>query len=328
MVKDALSQVVLHKINAEKGEGPDLEEKYEIQGYPTFVLLDGEGRVVSRWMGYDSPDSFKRFLELNLADPVPLDEKYAAFEAEPTAVRAEILGQISASSKKYEEAVSYYRKVGELSGEDGPDLVLPILDATYSGYRMDRFTAEQVLEAAEQVHDREGNTAMDWFTVAYYTTALGKKEGSTDPAVPYIERAMAVSGELGDDPDMKRYKDWISISHALYVEKDTGAAVELKRGTLPEGWMDDADELNGFAWWCFQNEVNLEEAEALARKAVDMAEPGEEKAAVLDTVAEIVNARGNPEEAATLIEQALAEAPEDENLLEKLQKFRGGSGIM
>jgi hypothetical protein len=95
---------------------------------------------------------------------------------------------------------------------------------------------------------------------------------------------------------------------------------------MPEGWLEEADSLNGFAWWCFQNDVNLEEAEELARKGVDLAESGTEKAAVLDTVAEIVNARGDAPEAASLIEQALHETPDDESLQEKLEQFQEATG--
>ena len=52
----------------------------------------------------------------------------------------------------------------------------------------------------------------------------------------------------------------------LHVENNEAKAVELKYASMPEGWKDDPKELNSFSWWCFENLVHLEEAEALARR--------------------------------------------------------------
>ena len=56
------------------------------------------------------------------------------------------------------------------------------------------------------------------------------------------------------------------------MDKDKAKALSLKRRSMPEGWMEQAKQLNAFAWWCFENEVDLEEADTLARKGVDLAE--------------------------------------------------------
>src|SRR5699024_9283536 len=48
---------ILAKYDAEKGEGIDLNEKYEIRGYPTFVFLNSEGEQISRVSGYTEADS-------------------------------------------------------------------------------------------------------------------------------------------------------------------------------------------------------------------------------------------------------------------------------
>lgn len=37
-----------YKVNAEKGEGPDLNYLYEVQVYPTLLFLDSKGRVIVR----------------------------------------------------------------------------------------------------------------------------------------------------------------------------------------------------------------------------------------------------------------------------------------
>ena len=42
---------VNYLVDAEKGEGPDLKVIYGVTNYPTLLILDGRGRVVSRREG-------------------------------------------------------------------------------------------------------------------------------------------------------------------------------------------------------------------------------------------------------------------------------------
>ena len=86
------------------------------------------------------------------------------------------------------------------------------------------------------------------------------------------------------------------------------------------GWMMPAI-LTAFSWWCFENNINLEEAEQLARRGIKLAEPGRQKAMIIDTCAEIVNARGNWSEAVELTELALKEDPDSKFYQEQLKKF-------
>jgi len=62
----ANSKQVNWKIDAEKGEGPDLAKKYGVQGYPTIVFVDGNGDEVDRIVGYmPAKDFLKRIMEFN-----------------------------------------------------------------------------------------------------------------------------------------------------------------------------------------------------------------------------------------------------------------------
>ena len=99
-------------------------------------------------------------------------------------------------------------------------------------------------------------------------------------------------------------------------------ALELRREHFDGAWRDDPMALNRFAWFCFQYRINLEEAEQLARLGVDGSE-GSEKANVLDTLAEIVNAQGRTAEAVKLIDQAIELAPETEYFRSQKLKFEG-----
>ncbi|MDE6377466.1 MAG: thioredoxin family protein [Duncaniella sp.] len=61
------------KIDMEKGEGPDLARRLEVAAYPTFVIFNGEGNEVGRFMGSSKADEFienvkKASVDLGLTD--------------------------------------------------------------------------------------------------------------------------------------------------------------------------------------------------------------------------------------------------------------------
>ncbi len=45
---------VSFKIDMEKGEGPELKNKFSVRAYPTFLFLDGDGKEINRIVGGDS----------------------------------------------------------------------------------------------------------------------------------------------------------------------------------------------------------------------------------------------------------------------------------
>ena len=155
---------------------------------------------------------------------------------------------------------------------------------------------------------------------SYMSRALRKEQELS--AAPYLEAALEVARE-DNDPALEKLRRSVRIEHALRVAGDKTLALELKREGLKEGWDEDPDALNGFAWWCFENELNLEEAEALARQGVELAEDDTSKAMILDTVAEIVFLRGDREGAVALIAEARSLDPESEYYEKQLARFNG-----
>ena len=55
-------KVVSFKIDAEKGEGIGFARKYRVMGYPCFLVLDGDGKLVARQMGYMVPRAFLKWV--------------------------------------------------------------------------------------------------------------------------------------------------------------------------------------------------------------------------------------------------------------------------
>lgn len=67
------------KLDMEKGEGPELAKKYKVTGYPTFLILDGDGKEIARVVGGNYPEPFMKSVRYALdptKQPAYLKAKY------------------------------------------------------------------------------------------------------------------------------------------------------------------------------------------------------------------------------------------------------------
>jgi len=317
---------VVLNLNAEKGEGVDLAEEFLIQGYPTFVVINPGGETISRWAGFDDAASFIGTLSRAVADPTTVDEKLARFEERPTAEDAITLAEYHVTRGDFGDAVRFYERALELSAPDS-GLEYDLFIAYRWGYDEEAFGIDEVRSAADRAMDSGQLTDKQFLRLARLMSSAADDEADWSVA-PYIERALAATTDL-DDPELEEQRRQVQIEEALHVTGDQARALELALESRPEGWKDDPGELNSFAWWCFENRINLEEAESLARRGVELAADGDGRAMVLDTLAELVFLRGDKEEAVALIKQAIEESPDNEYYAKQLVKFGGEpEGVM
>jgi tetratricopeptide (TPR) repeat protein len=311
--------VVLYKLDAEKGEGIELAKEYNVKGYPTFIMLNVDGHMADRWIGY-TKDYFLTTMDGAVKDMTPVPEKMSRFETDPKLNDALVLARYSNSLNEYKDAVKYFSAAQKIN--DDPDLnySFEIFDNTSDGAGKDMFTFEDAVQAADAVLASEKSTADDKYGVARKMTSLAVKKERVDVAAPYLEAGIKTLEGSEDDTDVKRHAR-LMADYSLYVSNDKDKAVSFKKKTMPEGWLDKPGDLNGFAWWCFENKVNLEEAEQLSRKSVKLAEPGNRKAMYLDTLAEICNALDDCHQAVELMKMAIKEAPDKDFYKEQLERF-------
>lgn len=74
--------MIAYKIDAEKGEGPDLARKYQVRSFPTVVVFNKSGKMVGKITGYRTSTAFLKELEKytkkSSEESVPnLDEYFA-----------------------------------------------------------------------------------------------------------------------------------------------------------------------------------------------------------------------------------------------------------
>ena len=195
-----------------------------------------------------------------------------------------------------------------------------ILTNMYYGAQSKVFTFAEVAQEADLAMAVPEATPTQKVELALMLREMAGAAGDPSLAVPYIPAALAAS-QGSTDEELAGRRLRLEVDHALLVEKDTDKAVALRKRTLPEGWQEDPDQLNSFAWWCFENKINLDEAADLAKRGVELAADDGQRANILDTAAEVCAARGDCGEAVALIKRAVELAPDRQYFKDQLARF-------
>ncbi len=317
----ALEQVVFYTASGEKSECKALTTKLKVNGLPDFVMLDQNGKMIHCWSGFDRAEEFIKNVHHVLQDPITVEERLVRYSRKPTADDAVVLGRIHAAQYEGKKAIGFYRTACKLDSDRKGELVYPIFEASASGIKGKTIDAKALFQAADDVLQEGVASSEELCHVAKVTGHVAKSAGTPELQKPYLLAAMKATAGT-EDEDLRQFRKAMAVSYALVVEGNTHKALQLKRANMESNWMEDAMQLNSFAWWCFENNINLVEADKLARKGADLAPAGKKKAMVLDTVAEICNARGSCNSALKWIELALNEDPENQYYQDQFERFQ------
>lgn len=317
----ALENVVFFDVDCEKGEGPAIAEKYGIRGFPTYIAMNGQGDVTDRWIGYEGAEKWSASVVAATADPRTIIEKMAAFEVEPTLPLALSLASSAGTASDFKASVEYYEIAIELDPANAKDFQEKILTNMIYGLEGGAFTMDEVVAMAAPVMESDETPLETKLELALLVKYMAGKSGQADKAVPFIKAAYEASEGATDETALK-YRNYLAIDYALLVEEDKDKALGLFRARFPEGWTENPEQLNEFAWWCFENDVNLDEAQDMAMKGIELAATDSERANIMDTAAEICNALGNCDEAVALMETAVELEPAREYFQEQLVRFQ------
>ncbi len=67
-MQDAVSGIVTTKVTSWSTEGAKLVEAHRIVAYPTFLLVDNQGREIDRWIGWQDRQTWLDLVTASLAD--------------------------------------------------------------------------------------------------------------------------------------------------------------------------------------------------------------------------------------------------------------------
>jgi tetratricopeptide (TPR) repeat protein len=324
-IQKALEAVVLYRIDSEKGDGKDLAKQFKIRAYPTFIVANSNGEMIDIWLGY-TKDDFLKTLPQSLLDLSTIEQKKALNATRPTLASLVTLGRYSSAMREYKEAVTYYQQARLLSSQ-ASSYEYEIFDNTAEGYGKKVFTYDEVSKAADAALASPATDQITKIGVAGQMAGIANNNGKPADVARFLEAGLNVTSS-DTSADFKQSHANLMVDFSLMVKHDTATAVEYKKATMSDDWQQNASDLNSFAWWCFEHNTNLDEAERLSQKAVELAKPGKEKAMNLDTLAEIKHARGKTAEAIELEKKAVTEEPTNDfypTQVERFQKAMAGT---
>ena len=84
------AKFVSSKFDMEKGEGPDLSEVWDVNAYPTFLVMNNDGEILFRIVGYLPAEKFIEEVETKLAagQGGTLEARYKAVERSPEFIQS------------------------------------------------------------------------------------------------------------------------------------------------------------------------------------------------------------------------------------------------
>lgn len=318
-----LKRVVLKKVDANGEEGAPIADRYFVEGLPAFVLVrPSDGALIDHWSGYRGPGDWIARLGVALADPVTEIDRRARFQASPTAGDALALARLADARKDWGESARWLKEAGRAEPQLRSVHAVDLLFAMARGVPNQDFTVDQVLAQAAIVRDSAATTPEGHLRAAAVLADLAEQQENPAIVAPFLPTAMERTSSLAD-PDLVALRAQLLVLEALHVAKDPVKAASLKKDAMAPGWQDAAEGLNEYAWWCARNNVNLEEAEALARRGVEKSEGGAARAQVLDTLAEILFLRGDREAAAATAKQAVEMDPGNPWYRKQVARFTG-----
>jgi tetratricopeptide (TPR) repeat protein len=311
-------KVVLYKIDAEKGPGPELRKQYSVNGYPTFLLTNTDGETLDRWMGFGGVPGFIETATVAVTEPMTVTARVRRFNDSPNEKDAKKLGDIRGAMGYAGDAVAFYQRAKSLNPSSETNYDVAIFDAMADAGAM--FAKTDVQAQADRVLAANDVKPHDVANVAFTMRRMTAKDESKDAYIPYLTAAMNAT-EGTTDESLTKMRGHLAVDHALYIEKDNKKALQAYLATMPKGWEKDAGALNNVAWWCFENNTELDKAEKWARKGVNLAAAGTEKANILDTLAEICAVKGDCGDSVDYIRLAIKEDPSNEYFQKQLVRF-------
>ncbi len=302
----------------EKGTGTDISKKYNIKALPTFVAMNSAGEITDRWVGFEGPEAWGATVAKAKADPRTIAVKKEAFAAAPTADLASSLGNDAACDFNYQGAVKFFREARGLDPSRADFFTQQILTNMYYGARNKAFSFDEIATEADLAMAQPNTSVEQKEGLAEMIAGMARSMGTPEKAVPYIKAALQAGG--GEtEPSAQRLG--LMVENALLVEHDPAKAVTLRKKLLPADWQNDPDQLNSFAWWCFQNKLNLAEAEKLALHGAEIATEDTDRANILDTAAEISAALGNHADALSHAKRAAELDPQKDYFKQQVDRF-------
>ncbi len=227
------------KMDMEKGEGPALAKVYQVNAYPSFLFIDGQGQLVHKGVGYCEADDFialARQAQDSDHNLLAMRRRYEAGERNPQFLYdyANKLYDIH-DSAFVSVTIEYLNGQKDWNTPTNLDLIYKTSDATDSP--MFDYLIQNKDLFIEHLGSRAVLGKIDGLTTnAIYTAHL---TGNYDPLLELFEKMYPGKGlQMVEQVQMNYYAE--SENYSAYAK----AAIEYYDRYPAESW----EELNEAAW--------------------------------------------------------------------------------
>jgi len=349
----ARANVIAVKIDAEKGEGRRVSQRYAVRAFPTILFLDASGNEIDRLSGAYPPADFMKAADAILARKSPLGEAIARLARKwDPALAGQVADQLVQRNDLPRLRPLAYRAVEEDPGlaeegsrqaflylvslEDGAEKLSPeTLDLVESvAPRLEADPRVAVLRlAAAREHVRRGDAA-----AARASAQAGLKASADDsPLVPELWAAVASSERLEKKPDAalaaarkavalgEKGPGWGRVTRMLLLAETLAFAGQAgeARATLDAAVRTAPGDAGALvrASALLLSLKDVPAAVEHARRAVAATEGGDSRAQA--ALGDALSASGDAKGAAEAWARALELDPENAAVRKKLDAVRG-----
>jgi len=323
LLKIALGTVVHLQVDVLTAQGRALAEQYHVgYTYPLFLLTDSLGREIKRWAGYTTADNFIEALNAATSDLTTIEAREERLRSNPNCADALYLASYYFETNRYAEAATTYHLVNTLPCNK-VDYSFRVFQAVVEMAWRGQLPFDSAMAAADQVLAGRTAGSVEIGRTAQLLCRLARRTGDTDRIQKYLDTGMVVTGYKNDQANRDLHFE-ILADYALHLKHDTATALQLKVKNLGNGWENDPRRYFEYSEFCLERKIDLETAEAYARRAAGLASPGAFKARHLQVLADIVYARGRTEEALQLMQEALDNSPGNAWYEERMIEMKSG----
>lgn len=234
-VADRLDQgyIAVH-VDAEKGEGPELNERYDIQAYPTLLVLEASGVEKGRVVDFVPADRLLEALDRIEKGENVLAELDAKAAADPSDVEAAYAaGSAYALAANRDKAEAYFTRVLEADPDDAKGFASQVLydRAMFITAKLDA-DPRKAIEEFKELQARFPNSKRALKAYRQIGRQLAKL-GEPDAAIASLDAMLAAKPD-----DVATYSNygWFSFRQRCHPER----GLEVVRQGL-ESFPDDAD---------------------------------------------------------------------------------------
>jgi thioredoxin 1 len=296
-----MKDIICLSIDAESKDGAPIAKKYNITGYPTMVVLEGDGSLRDQLVGFMPPAKFKEEIERVRADKGTVGDLKKQVDGDGKSLDKR--WKLASKLKELGDAKGYDAQMAEIKKLDPDGKSLPMRQAAFED------TMAKVNDLWKQKKGADSPALLKEF--------LAKE---TYPEILFNGYATLgqIYGGLGQMAEQDQKPDDVK----KYAAESRKAQMMAWKSVADDQMVDYGNQL---AWSLYEakDDITAEDKTFALDVATKIAAKADKNAAVLDTVSCVQFMNGKKDDAIKTIKRAIEIDPKNDDYKARLKEFGG-----